>query len=235
MKITVVYGNNKKETSTTYQIVKKVIQKLVQGDQVWEFFMPDDMPHFCRGCCTCMSVSEEKCPEFQMIKPITQAMEESELLIFASPVYAFHVSAQLKALLDHLSYAWMSHRPHSGMFSKQALIVTTAAGAGTKHTIKDIQDSLDYWGVAKVYHFKKAVAAGKYSEVNDKMREEIEQQVNRLVRKIEQGSRRVKPRLKVKALFYFMRMMNKTWAPNPVDVSYWKEKGWLDKERPWKR
>ncbi len=67
------------------------------------------------------------------------------------------------------------------------------------------------------------------------MREEIEQQVNKLVRKLEQGSKKVRPRLKVKALFYLMRMMNKTWAPNPVDVSYWKEKGWLDQVRPWKR
>ncbi len=55
-----------------------------------------------------------------MIKPITQAMEESELLIFARPVYAFHVLAQPKVLLDHLSFSWMSHRPQTGMFSKHS-------------------------------------------------------------------------------------------------------------------
>ncbi len=49
----------------------------------------------------------------------------------------------------------MSHRPQPGMFSKQALIVTTAAGAGTKHTIKDIQDSLDYWGLLKFIILRK--------------------------------------------------------------------------------
>lgn len=37
---------------------------------------------------------------------------------------------------------WMPHRPKKSMFSKRAVIVSTAAGTSTKHAMKDVEDSL---------------------------------------------------------------------------------------------
>ena len=44
----------------------------------------------------------------------------------------------------------------------------------------------------------------------------------------------VVPGIKTRLLFYIMRRMHQK-GMNPVDQAYWKEKGWLDKERPWKK
>lgn len=62
-------------------------------------------------------------------------------MIFESPVYVYHVTGSMKAFLDHYGYRWMLHRPEESMFHKQAVCISTAAGAGMKSTNKDMADS----------------------------------------------------------------------------------------------
>ena len=61
------------------------------------------------------------------------------------------MSGQLKTFLDHLAYRWMAHRPYPKIFNKVGLVVSTAAGAGTKKVTKSLSDNLFYWGVPKIY------------------------------------------------------------------------------------
>ncbi len=51
------------------------------------------------------------------------------------------------------------------MFQTVGVIVTTTAGAGLGHTAKTIQNSLKFWGVKKIFSYRKAVNALKWSEV----------------------------------------------------------------------
>ena len=74
-------------------------------------------------------------------------MDEADLIILTSPVYVYHVTAPMKNFLDHQGHRWMVHRPRPEMFHKQAVCISTAAGAGMKSTNKDMQDSLFFWGV----------------------------------------------------------------------------------------
>ena len=54
-----------------------------------------------------------------------------------------------------------------------------------------------------------------------------------LAEKIRRNYGHVKPGLKTKAYFEVMRKLVKSgW--NEVDVAYWKEHGWTEKDRPWK-
>lgn len=149
MKSVVVYGTQRR--GSTYNITQKFLDRLCnnKGD-IQEFFLPKDMPNFCRGCFQCFK-DNTKCPDYKYIEPILKAMEEADLIIFASPVYVYHVSGQMKAFLDHFGFQWMVHQPNETMFSKRALVISTAAGAGTKSTIKDVLDSMLFWGVAKTY------------------------------------------------------------------------------------
>ena len=68
----------------------------------------------------------------------------------------------------------MVHRPEKKMFSKQAVCISTAAGAGTKSTNKDIADSLFFWGVPKIYKYGVNVRAMSYSRISDKTKAEID-------------------------------------------------------------
>ncbi len=232
MKITLINGTLRK--STTYQIAKQFVDSLSSGDNVDEFFMPKDCPNFCRSCCQCFK-DNTKCPDYNYVKPILDSMLSADLIIITSPVFVFHATGQLKAFLDHLAFSWMAHRPNKAMFNKQALIIATAAGAGTKSTIKDINDSTDYWGIARTYKLGQNVAAADWNGVSDENKAKISSKVNKLSKKILKQSHNVKPCIKVKGIFYLMRFVHKKFGINPPDVEYWKANGWLDKERPWKQ
>lgn len=232
MKVSVIHGTQRK--GSTYNIIQWFLQKLCDGENdIKEFFLPKDSPNFCRGCFQCFS-DNTKCPDYQYIEPILKAMQEAELIIFTSPVYVYHVTGQMKAFLDHFGFQWMAHQPNEAMFKKQALVISTAAGAGTKSTIKDIVDSMNFWGVAKTYKYGVNVAAADWSKVSDKKKMQIENNLGKLAVKIKRESNKVTPSLKVRGLFYAMRFMQKKFRFNEPDVRHWEKYGWLGKERPWK-
>lgn len=229
MKVTVIHGQNHK--GSTFNIAHKLAEKT--GGEIKEFFLPKDFNEFCCGCTNCFVDSEKKCPHYEKLLPITNAIDEADLLIFASPVYAYHASASMKALLDHYAYRWMVHSPEGSMFTKQAVCISTAAGAGTKSTIKDMVDSLWYWGVAKIYKYGIAVSAISFETISEKKKKKIEKKTDSLAKKVVRRNGKVKPGFKTKAMFFMMHLLQKNgW--NPRDVNYWKEKGWTGKLRPWK-
>lgn len=231
MKITVVYGTQRK--GSTYHIAQQFLKMLEPGpENIREFFLPKDAPNFCRGCMQCF-IDSEKCPDYTHTGPILKAMEASDLLIFTSPVYVYHTTGQMKTFLDHFAFQWMPHRPNGSMFHKQALIVSAAAGGGTMSSMKDIADSLSFWGVARTYQYGVNTAAADWDGISPAKKAKIEKDVRRLSAKILRQGKHVKPSLKVKALFYVMRFMQKRWEHNPPDVAYWKAQGWLGKARPW--
>jgi len=229
IKIVIIHAQNHK--GSTYNIAHSLAEKI--NGEIKEFFLPKDFDEFCLGCTTCFTKGEENCPHNAKIKPITDALLESDVIILASPVYVFHATGQMKALLDHYGYMWMAHRPEEAMFKKQAVCISTAAGAGLKSTNKDMADSLFYWGVPKIYKYGVPVSATSWNEVSEKKKKNIDKNISKIAKKIVKKNGKIKPGFKTKAFFAIMRMMEKNgW--NPKDVDYWKEKGWLDKKRPWK-
>lgn len=234
MNITVIYGTGRKESSTTYHLAQSAIKGLKGDDEVFEFFLPKDMNQFCIGCYKCIEGSPEKCPAYAQIKPIREAFMKSELIIFTVPVYVFHAPGQVKALLDHFGWEWMVHQLNGAMFRKQALIISTAAGAGMKSTIKDVKDSMDFWGMGRVYIYSKAIWAAHWREIKEEERGKMEAKILKISKRIKKREGHVAPRLKVKLMFYACRFMQKKIGLNAVDVEHWKIQGWLGKLRPWK-
>lgn len=228
MKTVIIHGQSHK--GSTYQIAHRIAEKL--GGELTEFFLPRDFGEFCLGCTQCFMESETKCPHFQRLAPITEAIDAADVIILASPVYVCHATGAMKAFLDHYGWRWMAHRPEEKMFRKQGVCISTAAGAGVKSTNKDMADSLFFWGVAKIYRYGCAVAATDWNSVSGKKRRAIEKKTSAIARSITKRNGKAKPGLKTRAMFFIMRMMQKNGF-NPADVRYWKEKGWTGRKRPW--
>ena len=119
MKVTIIHGQSHK--GSTYHISKILADKI--GGEVKEFFLPRDFGEFCIGCTQCFRKSETLCPHYEKINPLTEALDEADVLIFESPVYVYHVTGSMKAFLDHYGYRWMLHRPEESMFHKQAVCI----------------------------------------------------------------------------------------------------------------
>lgn len=229
MKITIIHGQS--HQGSTCHIARMLADKL--KGEVTEFFLPRDFGEYCVGCTVCFEETEKKCPHFTKLWPITQAMDETDVIILASPVYVYHVTGAMKAFLDHYGWRWMVHRPEEKMFSKQAVCISTAAGAGMKSANKDMADSAFFWGVGKIYRYGAAVMAVSWDNVSDKKKQYMEKKMERLSRKIQNRKGHVRPSMKTKLFFHIMRQMQKRGF-NEADAVYWRKKGWTGNKRPWK-
>ena len=83
MKVTVINGQNHK--GSTWNMGNILAKKL--SSDVKEFFLPRDFGEFCCGCTNCFVKNEKLCPHYEKLKPITDAIDEADVLIFTSPVY----------------------------------------------------------------------------------------------------------------------------------------------------
>ena len=79
MKIAMINGQNHK--GSTYHIGKMLADKL--GGEVTEFFLPKDFGHFCIGCNQCIVKDEKLCPYYKELKPLTDAIDSADVIIYA--------------------------------------------------------------------------------------------------------------------------------------------------------
>lgn len=229
MKITLIYGQNHK--GSTYHVARRLAEKL--GGERKEFFLPRDFGEFCLGCTGCFMKGEENCPHYKKLLPITRAMDEADVIILASPVYVYHATGQMKAFLDHYGCRWMVHRPEEKMFTKQAVCISTAAGAGMKSTNKDMADSMFFWGVPKIYKYGVAVQATEWKGVKKGIRARIERDTDGLAEKIRRGDGKVQPGFKTKAFFLHFIFSKRKGLMNLIVLIGRKRDGRGEK-RPWK-
>lgn len=230
MKIVIIHGQC--HEGNTCMVARQLANQV--GGEVREYFLPRDFDEFCRGCYTCFQTELSRCPHYKKLEPLEKAMLEADLLILESPVYVYHATGQMMSLLDHFGTWWMIHRPIPEMSRKQAVVISTAAGGGMKHACRDMADSLEMWGVGKVYRLGFGVQATDPAGIPEKIRKTIDKKTAALAGKIQAnaGKQRYNPRAKM--WFYIVRLMHKGFAPAEPEYSYWEEKGWHGKGRPWK-
>lgn len=237
MKIVIFNGSDKK--GCTWNLKNMFIDNLGNGHEITEFFFPRDLSLFCKGCALCATKGISYCPHDNYLKPIREAIEASDLLVFTSPVYVFHITGALKNLLDHLFVYWMPHRPEDFMMKKQAVVITDCLGMGNRSTAKTINHSLDYWGVARRYNIGfKLMGSIIWSEVSDKRKNKFEKRSVRFAKKVLKQSQKVKPRIKIKVLFKIFtlsqKMIGKKFSKDSLDYKHWENQGWLKGVKPWK-
>lgn len=231
MKIVLIHGQNHK--GSTWHIGNLLVQKIPGDKEVKEYFLPRDLNHFCAGCFACLE-ARERCPYWREKAPIQQDLLGADLLIFTSPNYCMMPSAPMKAFLDLFFTNWMSHKPLREMFSKRAVVISTAAGAGAKNTVKLIGNNLENWGVPEIHSYAAVVNAMNWEMVPPRKKARIEKDMDKLARKL-YHSGRVSVGVKTRILFWFYGGMLKAgWGASPAEKQYWIENGWLSGGKPWK-
>lgn len=224
MKITIINGQTHKGSS--YNIGKMLADKLACNDLVTEYFLPRDLNHFCLGCYKCIE-DITKCPFYDEKKIILDSMEKSDLIVFTTPNYCFGPSAQLKAFIDLFFDFWMPHRPLPWMFKKKAVVISTCAGGGAKQATKYIKKALIYMGVPYVKMYYTAVQAMNWKSVDDKKKENIEKDIDKLAKRVAKVET-PKPGIKSKFLFMiFKNMHSGGFDSSPVEKQYWIEQGFI--------
>lgn len=238
MKITVINGTEKR--GVTYKL-KELFLEDFGTSEITEYYLPKDCPAFCLGCTSCFMKGENTCKDYSYVSAIEKSLLEADLIVMTSPAYVMHASGAMKALLDHFGYRWMPHRPAAEMFKKRAVIITQCLGAGAKSTAQDIKHSLSWWGISKIGVFSGSLMSDViWDKLPEKKRKKLTNGIKKLAGKFSKIDylRPARTNLITKTKFAFCRMIQNSVRKNGVigiDNEYWNGKGWLQKNRPWKK
>ena len=229
MKIVVINGTPVK--GVTYMMKEEFLKHLRKGNEITEFY-PKDYPDFCLGCKNCFLAGEEKCPHFQKKSIIWNKMLQADVIVFAYPVYALHVPASIKSLLDHLCVHWLVHRPEPEFFEKTAIIITNSVGAPNGSAQKDVKTALNWMGLSRVYTYSMPLMGDIFT---DKMSDEHKKAIAEKMRKAAKKAGNSKPSgnmgLKVKILFSMAKLQHKavlkTEETPSLDNAHYIKNGWI--------
>ena len=236
MNIILIHGQNHKGSTCmiAQELADKVKNKIQEKSEIKEFFLPEAFDEPCIGCYSCFKNDLTKCPHYSKLKPMADAILDAELLILESPVYVYHATGQMMSFLDHFGTWWVVHRPRAEMCKKQAVVISTAAGGGMKSTVKDMADSMEMWGISRIYKYGVGVQAINSAEIPERILTKIHRKTDILSDVICKNTGKCKMNRRGKKWFLLMRFAHKHFPPMEPDYSYWEGKGWHGKARPWK-
>lgn len=238
MKITVINGTEKR--GVTYKL-KEIFLERFKAAEITEFYLPKDCPAFCTGCTNCFMRGEDACKDYSYVNAVERSLLQADLIVMTSPAYVMHATGAMKALLDHFGYRWMPHRPAAEMFGKRAVIITQCLGAGAKSAAKDIKHSLSWWGISKIGVFECTLTSDiVWNKLPEKKRKSLTNKLDGLARKFAKinYSKPARTKTITKIKFGLCRLIQKRIRKNGIaglDYDYWRDNGWLDGIRPWKK
>lgn len=109
------------------------------GHTVEKIFLRDKAIGYCTGCSIC-SLHQKPCPQQDDMAEILEKMVAAEVIVMATPVYFYTMSAQMKALLDRCCGRYTE------MTGKLFYFIVTAAEddkAKMERTVDTFQGFLD--------------------------------------------------------------------------------------------
>ncbi len=131
------------------------------GNSVEKVYLYDKKISFCKGCFGCLNTN--KCVIQDDAIEIAQKMLTSDVVVFATPVYYYSVSGQLKTMLDRANPLYGSDY----LFRDIYLLATAAEDAGSstfEGTEKAVQGWVDCFSNARLAG---TVFAGGVNEMGD--------------------------------------------------------------------
>ena len=74
------------------------------GNYAEKIFLKDKKINYCTGCGVCNGT--QKCVQRDDMTEIAEKMIKADVIVLASPVYFYTISAQLKTMIDRLNFCY---------------------------------------------------------------------------------------------------------------------------------
>ena len=131
MNILILSGSPRKGGNTDL-LVEAFVKGASQKHHVEVVFVRDYKVNPCMGCNVCFKSKDNTCVQKDDMSMIYEKMAHTDMLVIASPVYFYGLSAQLKAIIDRC------HNPIRDTFKikKTAILLVGAA------TLPELFDSI---------------------------------------------------------------------------------------------
>lgn len=198
-KVLVINGSPRK--SNTFHLAGVVADELKRlgGVEIEYLHLSEKRIEPCRGCGLCMTHGFEKCPIHDDVPGIVAAIGNSDGVILASPVFVYHISGQIKILLDRLASYF--HRP--AFFGRHAMALATTGFFGTVPALKYMKSVLGALGFSTVI-----TAGGQARDLEDRFIAKLELKVREAARRFHRNLSRggsVRPSFASLMQFSFQR------------------------------
>lgn len=102
MKKIVIIASSPRKNGNSNALVKEFARGAEEaGNTVQTVFLGDIQMEFCRGCMTCNQT--RKCVIKDDVREVLETMKTADVIVFATPIYYYSVSGQLKTFFDRTS------------------------------------------------------------------------------------------------------------------------------------
>lgn len=142
------------------------------GHDVEKIFLKDKTIHYCTGCSVC-SMFGKPCPQQDDAASVVQRMIDADVIVMATPVYFYTMSAQMKTLIDRCCARYLEIRGKEFYFILSAAETSVPMMERTVEGFRGFLDCLEDPVERGVVY---GVGAWKVGEIEDKpaMREAYE-------------------------------------------------------------
>lgn len=223
-KVTAFIGSQSKKA--TYTAVQEFEKNLKQYDEIeFEYvFLNNYHLEFCRGCKQCFNKGEEYCPLKDDRDTLLEKIDHSDGIIFATPNYAYQVSARLKNFFDRT--AFFHHRPKYFGKTCTAIVVQGYRGGG------DILKYLSSVSESMGFQVSKGCCTATLDPMTKLQQERLTQNIKKASATFykELLHPNPSPSFSKLMLFRFARTYVKTIDQKYRDYHYYKEKGWFESD-----
>lgn len=145
------------------------------GNEVEKIYISDKTIHYCIGCNACQA--SHTCVQKDDMQEILVKMKEADVIVLATPVYFYSMSAQMKTLIDRSVAMYLE------LIDKQFYFIATAAEANEEieRTIDSLRGFTDCLPNAQV---KGVIYGGNAWQINDIVDMPVMKQAYRMGRSI---------------------------------------------------
>ena len=225
-KVTAFVGSARKKH--THNAVAQFLSNLqAMGDVEIEIVrLSDYQIETCQGCKVCFEKGEAHCPLKDDRDVLIEKMMASDGVVFASPNYAFQVSALMKTFLDRL--AFICHRPR--FFGKTFTSIVAQGIYGGGKIVK----YLDFLAKSLGFNVVKGCCITTLEPMTEKQQRKIDKTLAKQARRYYAGLEEPgypSPNL-IDLMFFRMSRtkMKRELDDSSLDYRYYADKGWFDSD-----
>ena len=85
------------------------------GNQCEKIFLRDKKINYCSGCGFCTTNDYTACSQNDDMSEILDKMQEADTIVFATPIYFYAISGQMKTFIDRMC-ARYTHLPNKEFY-----------------------------------------------------------------------------------------------------------------------
>lgn len=138
MKKVLIISTSLRNNANSEILAKEVEKGAIEVGHSVEFVsLKDKEIKFCKGCLACQKLG--KCVINDDANEITLKMKESDVIVWATPIYYYEMSGQMKTLIDRANSLFATGKNFSEIY-----VITTSADA-EKGVVNTVLNGVNGW------------------------------------------------------------------------------------------